>query len=139
MKKHKEVLDFKSFCRGEKVVLNTKEIKKAERKKNAYKLAFKVGVVSTVAIFHAPVPPLAVYAATTAVTTVAASSEAGWEHLINKLLELLDPIAKIFGMIAGIAIMTGNGKIGMERLFWLSLGYITTRKVDAWIGFLNQL
>ena len=133
-----EYLDFKSFCKGDNLVLNEAELKKQERKKNITKLTFKIGVTTAITLTAAPFSPIAVYAATAGVSSVVSPGNS-WENLIDKLLDLLDPIAKIFGMIAGVAIMTGNGKIGLERLFWLSIGYITTRKVDDWIAFLDTI
>jgi hypothetical protein len=142
MKQPKEVLDFKSFMNGETVVKNEKQIKADIRKKEIIKTTIKVGAITAVILSNVHLPMGATYAAAKAVEVgakVAVSPEDSWENLINKLLDLLDPIAKIFGMIAGVAIMTGNGKIGLERLFWLSVGYITTRKVDDWIKFLNTI
>jgi hypothetical protein len=142
MRQPKEILDFKSFVKGETVVKNEKQIKRDMRKKELIKTTIKVGAVTAVILSNTHLPIGATYAAAKSIEVaaqVATSPQDSWENLINKLLDLLDPIAKIFGMIAGVAIMTGNGKIGLERLFWLSVGYITTRKVDDWIKFLNTI
>lgn len=107
-------------------------------KKKHYKTILTTALGTIVVYSFLPIPQESVQAAELVIATTAQTSS-GWETLIEKLLSLLDPIAKIFGMIAGVAIMTGNGKIGLERLFWLSVGYITTRKVEVWIQFLNSI
>lgn len=139
-----ETIKFSEFLKQDGIVAREKEATRKMRKKEIIKLSIRIGVVTTVVLIHPyiSIPAGSVYAAGKTVevaTAVATEPGKAWENLINKLLDLLDPIAKIFGMIAGVAIMTGNGKIGLERLFWLSIGYITTRKVDAWIGFLNGI
>lgn len=139
-----ETIKFSEFLKSDGIVAREKEATKKMRKKEIIKLSIRIGVVTTAVLIHPYIslPVGTAYAAGKAVeVTAAVATEPGkaWENLINKLLDLLDPIAKIFGMIAGVAIMTGNGKIGLERLFWLSIGYITTRKVDAWISFLNGI
>lgn len=128
-----EVLDFQSFLRGEKVV-----IRKERGKRRLYDNIIQIGALTLIVTSTLPITEgQAVYVAS--LMEVATESGSSWESMINKLLEILDPIAKIFGMIAGVAIMTGNGRIGLERLFWLSIGYITTRKVDDWIQFLATI
>lgn len=139
-----KTIKFSEFLKQDGIVVREKEATRKMRKKEIIKLSIRIGVVTTVVLVHPYIslPVGSVYAAGKTVEVAAAvATEPGkaWENLINKLLDLLDPIAKIFGMIAGVAIMTGNGKIGLERLFWLSIGYITTRKVDSWIGFLNGI
>lgn len=138
-----QTIKFGEFLKSEGVISKEKEANKVMRKKEIKKLVIRVSIATLIISHpHISLPAGTVYAAGKTVEIAAAVAvEPGkaWENLINKLLDLLDPIAKIFGMIAGIAIMTGNGKIGLERLFWLSVGYITTRKVDAWIGFLNSI
>lgn len=125
--------------KGDTVLLNEKEINAYDRKKKIYNTTIRVGVVAITIVSGLPIPPQAVFAAKT-LTEVTVKEEGGsFDSLIEGLLDLLEPCAKIFGMIAGLAIMTGNGKIGLERLFWLSLGYITARKVDDWISWLTHI
>lgn len=130
-----EVLDWGEFFKGNVVVISQRPPMSAK-----YKWAIRIGMVSlTIASTH-PIHPQIVHAATQAAQAHASSVMNGsFNHLVDALLRILDPVAKVFGMIAGIAIMTGNGKIGLERLFWLSIGYITARKVDVWIEFLNTI
>lgn len=137
-KKPAEVLDFKSFIKGEYVVTNINEMKRYERKKKVFKTVIRVGTVAVVLLTTVPIPHSFAESVTAMAETHAEGGET-WEKLVGGLVKLLDPVAKIFGIVAGIAIMTGNGKIGLERLFWLSLGYLTARKVEAWIEFLNTL
>lgn len=126
---HIEVLDFNEFLEGRHVVKNKKnKIDKKEICKNT----LKVGAVVAFSTLVFPVP-LAL------AKTGNEDTGSAFDNLIDGLLGILDPAAKIFGMIAGLAIMTGNGKIGLERLFWLSLGYITSRKVETWINWLNTI
>ncbi len=133
-----ETIDFRTFMKKPATTVTVTKTK--FNKKKLIKTTIKIGVASVVILSALPIPVGAVEAVATAATeTEGAFGAGGWETLINKLLDLLDPIAKIFGMIAGVAIMTGNGKIGLERLLWLSLGYITTRNVDHWIAFLSTL
>lgn len=146
LKKPTELLEFKSFCQGNIVVKNQAEIeayeKKIMRMKFAYKTVLRVGVATLVICTALPIPTHAAAAISetaVAVVAAAANGKGSWDNLIDKIMGLLDPAAKIFGLIAGIAIMTGNGKIGLERLFWLSLGYLTARKVEDWINFLNTV
>jgi len=138
-----QTIKFGDFMKSEGIVAKEVEANKVQRKKEIKKLVVRVSIATIILAHpHISLPAGTVYAAGKTVevaAAVATDPAKSWENLINKLLDLLDPIAKIFGMIAGIAIMTGNGKIGLERLFWLSVGYITTRKVDAWIGFLNSI
>lgn len=140
VKKPTERLDFQSFLKGEEVIINANEIALYERKKAIYKTTIKIGTVATLTILTtSALTPTTALAAKT-LSEVAVQEEGGaFDNLIDGLLGILDPAAKIFGMIAGLAIMTGNGKIGLERLFWLSLGYITSRKVETWIDWLNTI
>jgi type IV secretory pathway VirB2 component (pilin) len=152
-KKPVEVLDFKEFMNGNMVVtrrvgdLNEKMLEVYVRRRKLVKTVIRVGLVALAIYTLNPLPHATVHAATIAVSAAvkaapaaaAAAQGGGWDYLIEKILSLLDPAAKIFGLIAGLAIMTGNGKIGLERLFWLSLGYITARKVEVWINFLNTI
>jgi len=139
MKKPVEVLDFKSFVNNKYVIKNEKELVRYERKKGIYKTVIRVGLVSITLLTSLPLPPEAVYAATTLAEAAHETQGSTWDKLVGSMVKLLDPVAKVFGIIAGIAIMTGNGKIGIERLFWLSIGYLTARKVEDWINFLNRI
>lgn len=135
-----EVLNWEAFMKGSIVVENLFEIKRYERKQQIYKTVIRVGAVATITLFTTiPLPPALAHAATTLAEAQVKEEGNTWDRLVQGLVNLLDPIAKVFGVIAGIAIMTGNGKIGLERLFWLSVGYLTARKVDDWINFLNKL
>lgn len=106
------------------------------KKRGFHKTVIKIAGLSLIVLSLAPLSPMDVFAATEAAK---AAGSASWDGLINAILGILDPVAKVFGLIAGLAIMTGNGKIGLERLFWLSVGYITARKVEVWISFLNSI
>lgn len=140
MKRPTEVLEFKSFVQGSHVITNQVEINRYNRKKLVYKTVIRVGLLAVTILTAVPISHHTAYAAT-ALVEAAHSAPAGntWDKLVGGLVKLLDPAAKVFGIIAGIAIMTGNGKIGLERLFWLSIGYLTARKVEVWIEFLNGL
>lgn len=146
--KQPEVLDWNEFMGGRAVVkprlskMDEKMIETYVKRKKLIKTVIKVGVLAVAVYSAIPIPMGTVSAATAMVSAAASTATApghAWDNLINGLLNLLDPAAKIFGVIAGLAIMTGNGKIGLERLFWLSLGYITARKVEVWIEFLNTI
>lgn len=141
-KKPIEVLDFRAFAEGVCIVKNQAEIDawytREAKKRLLYKTVIRVGCLTLVIMTAMPIHPKAIEAATTLAEVAVNGKDNGWDKLVGGLLGLLDPAAKIFGVIAGLAIMTGNGKIGLERLFWLSLGYITARKVDDWINFLSR-
>jgi hypothetical protein len=139
VKRPTEVLDFKSFVKGSHVITNQVEINRYLKKKAMYKTVIRVGLLSITILTALPISHHMAYAATTLAEAAHETQGNTWDRLVAGLVKLLDPAAKVFGIIAGIAIMTGNGKIGLERLFWLSLGYITARKVGAWIEFLNGL
>ncbi|WAB25027.1 hypothetical protein M3_0076 [Lysinibacillus phage vB_LfM_LysYB1] len=109
-----------------------------DEKRGFHKTTIRVVGLSLIVLSLAPLSPADVLAATEAAKEASAGGES-WNGLINAILGILDPVAKVFGLIAGLAIMTGNGKIGLERLFWLSIGYITARKVEVWIAFLNSI
>lgn len=119
-----KTIDFKSFVKGE----YNSDI-------NKYKKIITVGAVTLIIASAVPLPDSILMAA----TDIATQEGGSWDKLVDGLVRLLDPVARVFGIIAGIAIMTGNGKIGLERLFWLSIGYLTARKVEDWIAFLNTL
>ncbi len=126
-----QVLEWDAFMNeGRCVVVK----KKKKEKKHKHKVVIAVGAITVTLLSVIPLPPDIVHAA----NDIAAGGST-WDKLVGGLVKLLDPVAKVFGVIAGIAIMTGNGKIGIERLFWLSIGYLTARKVEDWIEFLNQL
>lgn len=126
-----QVLDWDAFLEGREVVKG-----KENKKPRNYKTIIRVGLLTITLITAIPIPTEMVLAATEVAQETAGST---WDKLVGSLVKLLDPVAKVFGVIAGIAIMTGNGKIGLERLFWLSVGYLTARKVGDWIEFLNGL
>lgn len=127
-----QVLDFKAFCRGEIVIKN-------KRRKKIYKQVIELGALTLIIYSFTPLP----VEAQEAIAVIAQQAEPGhiaaFQNIVNKLLEILDWLAKLFGIIAGIAIMTGNGRIGLERLFWLSIGYITCNNVGSWIEFLKTI
>jgi len=130
-----QVLDWDAFMNeGRCVVIKKKKERKIQI--NKHKVILTVGAITITLLSTIPLPPDIVHAATELVTT---GTNGTWDKLVGGLVKLLDPVAKVFGVIAGIAIMTGNGKIGIERLFWLSIGYLTARKVEDWIEFLNNL
>jgi len=132
------VLDWRPIFEREEVNKEEAEVVQVEGKK-LYKTLIRVGVFGTLTLLTTL--PLSIGDVSAATEVAVSIMEEGgtWDRLVNGMISLLDPLAKVFGVIAGIAIMTGNGKIGLERLFWLSIGYITARKVGVWIEFLNNL
>lgn len=125
-------LDFKSFMEGEMV--------RVDRDNRVVKsVIVGAGAITLMVIGADLVLSVEGVSAAETLSDIQTDNTNAFDNLIKGLFTILDPAAKVFGVIAGLAIMTGNGKIGLERLFWLSLGYITARKVEVWIDWLNTI